>query len=149
MASELTIDALGRDDLPSVGVLFEAHTGRPADLGLLGSWMDEWPSTAARREGTLVGYAVCKGFAPDIAEVASLLVDPGARDAGIGSRLVSHVEEACRGRGARAMVAVTSDHYGVAGEKRSSRPMYERLGYRLVLETPATSVMARTLDQAG
>lgn len=149
MASDLTIAALARADLPVVGALFEGHTGRLADLDLLGSWMDEWPAAAARREGALVGYAVCKGFGPDIAEVASLLVDPGARDQGIGSRLVTHVEGACRDRGARAMVAVTSEGYEAAGEKRSARPMYERLGYRLILETSATSVMGRSLEDGG
>ncbi len=146
MASDLTIGALERADLPAVGVLFEIHTGRPADLDLLSSWMAEWPASAARRGGALLGYAVCKGVAPDIAEVASLLVDPEARDDGVGSRLVTHVEEACRDQGAQAMVAVTSDGYEVVGEKRSARPLYERLGYRLILETSATSVMGRAFE---
>ncbi len=145
MGSEHTIAALERCDLPAVGVLFEAHTGRPADLTLLGSWVASSPAAGAYDGDTLVGYAICKPFAPDVAELATLLVHPDRRGRGIGSRLVAHVEAAGASRGLHALVTVASSGYQVLGEKRSSRPLYERLGYEAILETPCTAVLGRTL----
>ncbi len=58
---------------------------------------------------------------------------------------MAHVEEACALDGAAAMVTVASSGYEVRGEKRSSRPFYEGLGYRAVLETDATTVLAHHL----
>lgn len=145
MPAELTIGALHRGDLPAVGELFAAHTGRPADLATLARWVDGWPSAGARTPEGLVGYAVCRGFAPDVAELAALLVAPASRDRGVGAHLVAHVEDACRARDLAAVVTVSSSGYRVQGEKRSSRPFYEGLGYRVVLETAATAVLAHDL----
>ena len=145
MPGEQTIGALRRDDLPALGGLFAAHTGRAADLATFAGWIDAWPSAGARGPEGLVGYAVCRGFAPDVAELAALLVAPASRDRGVGARLVAHVEDTCRARGLAAIVTVASSGYRVQGEKRSSRPFYEALGYRAVLETTATSVLAHDL----
>lgn len=136
---------LGQRDLPAIGALFAEHTGRQADLDVLGSWIRSWPAAGAYRDDTLVGYAICKSFAPDIAELASLLIHPSERGRGLGSSLVRSVEEAGVGRGLHAMVAVTSTAYDVQGVKASARPLYERLGYAVLLETPSSSVMGRSL----
>ncbi len=140
-----SVAPLGRDDLPAIGALFTGHTGRPADLDRIGSWVAAWPSVGASRDGALVGYALGRSFAPDIVELASLLVAPAERGHGLGPRLVVALEEQAAGRGLHAVVAVTSTGYEVLGENRSARPLYERLGYSLLLATPTTSVMGRSL----
>jgi ribosomal protein S18 acetylase RimI-like enzyme len=145
MDKEAEITDLRAEDLPAIGALFAAHTGRAANLTLLGSWIETSPSAAARVGDRLVGYMVCKPFAPDVIEMAALLVDPGARDRGIGSRLIVHTERSCIARGLEAAVLVNSSKYQVLGPKRSTRPLFERMGYRVLLETPASTVMGRTL----
>ena len=141
-----TIQALARDDLPAVGVLFRAHTGRPADLATMGRWLAQAPAAAAHRAGDLVGYLLAKPFAPDVIELASLLVAPSARGQGLGTALVHHVEDEARARGMRAIVAAPSSGYVVLGPKRSTTPLFRRLGYEVLLQTPATSILGRLLD---
>lgn len=145
MSSDVTINALARADLPAIGRLFAERTGRAADLDLLGSWIDAAPGVGAHHAGELVGYVVAAPFAPDIVELASVQVAPSRRDAGIGSALVRAAEDRWVDRGGRAAVAVSSTAYETLGPPRSSRGFWERAGYRAVLETPETVVMARQL----
>lgn len=132
------------EDLPAVGALFAAHTGRPAHLDTLAGWIDSAPSAASVRGGKLVGYVVCRPFAPDLVELASFLVAPGWRDRGIGRSLVAHVEARAAASGHRGIVVVSSDGYATVGPKRSSRGLFERLGYRAIMETDLTVVLGRT-----
>ena len=141
--------SLGPADLPDVGRLFQAHTGRPADLATMGRWLDGWPGSGARVGGRLVGFLLCRSFAPDVAEIATFLVAPEARDRGVGAALVRHVEDAATERGLAGLIGATSLGYRVAGGKRLSSPLFVRLGYRIVLETPDTHVFARTLPRPG
>lgn len=149
MDAQVTVADLGRRDLGEIGARFEAHAGRPADLATFERWIDGWPSAGARRDGALVGYLVTQRVAPDSVEVTSLLVAPGSRNDGIGARLVTHVEQECRRRAIAGLVAVSSTDYDVAAERRSPRSFYERLGYRVVLETPSTLLFGRTLDDGA
>lgn len=144
MGDSTTITDLADDDLPTLGRLFAAHTGRPADLDTLHGWAADAPTAAARVDGHLVGYVVCRPFAPDLVELASFLVAPGVRGRGLGRRMVAHVEAAVVERGLGGIVVVTSDGYEVVGEKRSSRSLFEELGYHVVLETEITTVLGRT-----
>lgn len=140
-AERRTIRALGEDDLPGVDGLFRAHTGRPADLALLRTWIDAWPSAALEVDGSLHGALVCCSFAPDIAEIANVLVAPDARGAGVGTALVTHVIDEARRRGLRSLVTVSSSGYRVLGPKRSARPFYEAQGFEAVWSTGATDVL--------
>lgn len=144
-----TLAALGPADLPDVGRLFRAHTGRPADLDAIGSWLAAWPCSGARLDGALVGYLLCRSFAPDLAEIATFLVAPEARDRGVGTALIRHVEDDATARGLHGLIGVTSLGYDVVGEKRLSSPLFVRLGYRIVLATDQTQVFARSLPRPG
>lgn len=139
--------ALGPADLPDIGRLFRDHTGRPADLATIGTWLDGWPCSGARLDGALVGCLLCRSFAPDLGEIATFLVAPAARDRGIGTALVRHVEDAATQQGLQGLIGVTSLGYRVVGEKRLSSPLFVRLGYRIVLETADSQVFARTLPR--
>ena len=142
----LTVETLTHTDLSGLDALFQAHTGRQADLELLGSWIAGSPSAGARRGGELVGYLVTKRFAPDVTEIASLLIAPAERSEGIGSALVAHVERKCAAVGTGAIVVASSAGYATLEERRSPRRMYERLGYRVLLATAQTEVLGRGLD---
>lgn len=60
MDGGVTITDLTAEDLPAMGALFAAHTGRRAKLHLLGAWIEASPSAAARVGARLAGYLVCK-----------------------------------------------------------------------------------------
>jgi GNAT superfamily N-acetyltransferase len=142
----VTITAATSADLDAIARLFERHTGRPADQATFERWIDTAPSAVARDDGDVVGYAVCQRFAPDVVELAALLVEPSHRGQGIGMGLVDAVEAGASTHGFAAIVVVTSDGYEVVGEKRSARPFYERRGYSALIETDQTVVLGRHLD---
>lgn len=143
-------------DLPAVGALFRAHSGRPADLELIGRWLDEAPGVAADEAGEMMGFAFCRRFAPDVAELANLLVASGNRGRGVGAALLAAIDEAAAAQGYRALVVVQSWLYrtsagaaegsadGHDGDHRSG--LYARHGYREVLSTGPTVVSVKTLD---
>lgn len=144
-----TIRTLDESDLAAVDGLFRAHTGRPADLDLLRTWIDGWPSAALEVDGSVRGYAVCCSFAPDIAEIAAVLVAPEVRGDGAGTALVAHVIGEARRRGLRSLVTVSSSGYEVLGPKRSARPLYEAQGFETVWTTGATDVLFLRLGEAA
>ncbi|MDE0805340.1 MAG: GNAT family N-acetyltransferase [Acidimicrobiales bacterium] len=140
---------LTREDLDDVGALFHRHTGRPADLDIIGAWIDGWPCVGAWTGGPLAGFLLCKSFAPDVGEIANLLVAPELRDRGIGGALLACAESLAVEQGITGMVGVTSIAYDVVGPKRLASPFYVRHGYRVVLETAHTHVFARTLGETA
>lgn len=148
-AERHTIRALDEGDLPAVDTLFRAHTGRPADLDLVSTWIGDWPSAALVIGGSVRGYAVCCSFAPDIAEIANVLVAADARGAGAGTALVTHVIDEARRRGLRSLVTVSSSGYEVVGPKRSARTMYEAQGFETVWSTGTTDVLFLRLGEAA
>lgn len=160
--AELGIRLLAPDDLPAVGVLFLAHTGRPADLERIGRWLEEAPGAAAVEAGTLVGCAFCRRFAPDVAEVANLLVTPSHRGRGVGRALLAATEGAAAQAGYRAMIVVQSSLYRAGPGSSGAAPgpgrtatdadpgvgrtgTYARHGYREVLSTGPTVVSVKDL----
>lgn len=155
-AAELGIRRLAPGDLTAVGDLFAAHTGRPADPELIARWLDEAPGAAAEEAGTLVGFALCRRFGPDVAEVANLMVTPSHRGRRVGTALLGATEEAAAAAGYRAMIVVQSSLYGAgrsAGdafepgdETRARSGVYARRGYREVLSTGPTVVSVKDLD---
>lgn len=79
----------------------------------------------AERDGAVVGYAlatVARLFYTngDTAQIHELVVDESSRSHGVGSQLVSAVEDECRERGVRELTVATL----------RSATFYERLDYR-------------------
>lgn len=141
----LAFDDLIPADLPAVAALFGTHTGRAADRTTMSQWIDRWPSAAARSRGSLVGYVMAQRFGPDVLELTSVLVAPGERSAGVGRHLVGHVEASARRQGQHALIVVTSSAYATREPAESARGFYESLGFRAVVETSATSILAKDL----
>jgi GNAT superfamily N-acetyltransferase len=147
-AGGVVISNLSVRDLPALGRRFADHAGRPADLEVLGSWIDASPGVGAHVDDQLVGYIVTKPFGPEVVELASMLVAPEARGRGIGRDLLDRLERECRASGAGAIVLVTSSGYEVAEERRDPTAFYERAGYRVVASTARSRVLARELGGA-
>jgi ribosomal protein S18 acetylase RimI-like enzyme len=143
----LHLASLTAADLPDVGALFERRTGRPADLDLLGAWIADAPSAGARLDAELVGYAICKRFAPDLVELASMLVAAGARRRGIGTALLRSLHEAVASAGVAGVVVVTSDGYEVQEERTDAVAFYRSVGYEVLLATAATHVLGRSVGE--
>jgi N-acetylglutamate synthase-like GNAT family acetyltransferase len=70
---------------------------------------------------TVVGCGALKEYSPSIAEVAAIAVSPTAQGLGLGSRIVTAVEELARKRGIPEVFALTLQP-----------PFFEKLGYQRV-----------------
>jgi DNA-binding MarR family transcriptional regulator/GNAT superfamily N-acetyltransferase len=84
----------------------------------------------AEVDGERVGCVFCVKESDEAARLRILLVEPGARGAGIGSRLVDECLRFARRAGYRKVVLWTNDVLEVA------RRIYERAGFRLLDQEP-------------
>ena len=86
--------------------------------------------------GTCVG--VCRLTIGDVAVVEDLWIEPSAMGRGHGRRLWEHAVERARSAGASA-IELDADPNAVT--------FYERMGARVVGETPSTAVAGRSLPR--
>lgn len=82
--------------------------------------------TVATSDGVPVACGGVQEIAPDVDEVKRMWVDPAWRGAGLGARLLRHLEDVARGRG-RGVVRLDT-HASLT----EAVAMYERAGYRRI-----------------
>jgi len=84
----------------------------------------------AEMQGERVGSIFCVNAGDGVAKLRLLLVDPKARDLGLGTRLVKEGIRFARRAGYQKVTLWTNDILIAA------RQIYEKLGFRLVAEDP-------------
>ncbi|MEZ5204006.1 MAG: hypothetical protein R2701_06400 [Acidimicrobiales bacterium] len=91
-----------------------------------------------------MGYLTTARFGPDVLELTSLLLSPDARSRN-RSRLAA-LDDAAPASGAHAIVAITSSGYETAEPRIDPAPFYERCGYRVLMTTSQSTILARSLE---
>lgn len=133
-------------DVPRIGELFTEHTGRKPDLATFEGWIEHHPSTGVEIGGQLVGFVVTCRFAPDVLEVTNVLVTPGHRGEGLARAMFAAVEADAVTRGYRSVIVAPSQLNVTVGERADAATFYERLGFRVVHDTPDTVIVVKSLD---
>jgi GNAT superfamily N-acetyltransferase len=142
----LTLRAGTAADAPLVRELAMKELGRSPTPQRLGEILGRYPSLLAFDSGQLCAFVFGLAMTPDVLEIANLVVVESRRNQGIGTELVQRFERAVRGT-CRAIIVANSDLWPIArGRKRSSIPLYERLGYRTLYSTSSTTLLIKELD---
>jgi GNAT superfamily N-acetyltransferase len=124
---ELYADEFGWD------TTFEALVARIVAEYAAGDDPDRQAAWIAEAGGRRVGCVFCVPVDAETAQLRILLVDPAARGAGLGGRLVDECLRFARGAGYRRMRLWTNDPLVAA------RHVYLSRGFRLVEEEPHRS----------
>lgn len=134
------------EDVAEIAALFGQCSGRQADDSRIARNMSMFPSFVARSsDGTMVGFIFTDDFAPDVLEIANILLLPEYQSRHLGGRLVDAVEQAARSRGFIYMVLVNSMLYPTTYVKRPATTFYRRLGYKIVIDTGPSKIFSKKL----
>ena len=137
----------GLRDLDGIASLFRSDLGREPDTNRIGQHLTGFPSAVAEADGFgLVAFAFTTSFAPDILELANILVSSKWRDHDIGSRLLEKIEKLAQ-EDFSAIILVNSMLYPTAGKKRPATDFYLRAGYEGVMQTSNSVVFGKSLPQ--
>lgn len=140
---ELVIRAAGIDDLDAVAALFERENGCTSQRDFIAKCLEHYPCALALQDGHLQGFIYCQRFAPDILEIANLLVAEACRGMGVGSRLLAEVERLADTEWA-SLILVHSLLYPHP-PRRSPADFYGKQGFTPIHRTSASTVYAKAI----
>lgn len=142
--STITLRAGEEEDAPLIKHLALTQLGRSPSLNLLSHLLDNYPSVLAFDEQYLCGFVFGMGMAPDIIELANLLVASDYQNQGLGTRLIKSFEEACDVY--QTIFVINSTLWTIPGEeKKSAVPLYTRLDYKELYSTSSTTILFKEL----
>ena len=133
-------------DIESVAALHESQNGRPADRSYIERCISGFPSSICLSGDRVVGFAYTNRFAPDILDLANLLVDDDHRGHGIGTLLLTDVER--QAVPTWACIILSNSELWPHPPRRSPLDFYVRNGYSVLFETEHTTVFMKRLTAA-
>jgi GNAT superfamily N-acetyltransferase len=140
---DLVIRAADAGDLDAIAALFERENERPPNREFIAACVEYYPSAVALQDGKALGFIYCQRFAPDILEIANLLVAGDSRGMGVGSGLLAKVETLADTEWA-SLILVHSLLYPHP-PRRSPAAFYGRHGFAAIHRTAASTVYAKAL----
>lgn len=105
----------------------------------------DMPSVMVLIDNVVVGFATSVQLAPDILEIGNMFIHKDHRRKGVGQEIVTEYERQAKElKQWKSIIAVNSDLY--EGKKApSAENFYLKCGYRLLLKTDSTHVLAKEI----
>jgi len=132
------------NDTSIIAATFQKFTGRQLNETLLNLSLKSFPSAIWKTHDDIQAFAYCGMFAPDILELKNIFVVPEMRSHGIGAKMLSFIESIVSPH-IHSIIVVNSMRYQTNEVKRPATQFYEQNGYRMVLRTGETWVLAKPL----
>jgi GNAT superfamily N-acetyltransferase len=132
------------EHLPGIFALYRRYLAREPNEARIAMHASQFPSAVLTLGEQVVGFVFTVDFAPDVLELANILIDPAHRLHGHGERLMAYVEAASKADFS-SIILVNSMLYTSAEQKRPATRFYLRLGYRLIAETQYTNIFYKDL----
>lgn len=141
----ISIRAASPADAEIIRALAMGELGRSPRPERLQELLGNYPACVAEAGSDLVGFLFSTALAPDIIELANLLVKVEYRNQGVGSRLIERFESMAR-PSYDASILCNSELWTVArGPKLPATHLYLRHGYRVLYATSKSTVMIKEL----
>jgi GNAT superfamily N-acetyltransferase len=106
--------------------------------------IQDFPSVVLDEDDELAGFAYSVELAPDILQLANLLIARRLRGAGLGAAILSELERVASPRYA-SIIAVNSSLYAPFAREADAGGFYAAAGYELVHETSRSRIFAKAL----
>ncbi|MGH9917969.1 MAG: GNAT family N-acetyltransferase [Nitrososphaerales archaeon] len=142
----VTIRVASDEDVDDIAEVFARELGRPPDKQRIQKLMTEFPAAVAENGEEIVGFVYTTDFAPDILELANIVVKRGWRNRGLGHRLIELVESAAQSQ-FEAVILVNSMLYPIVGDKWPATRFYEAQGYEILFETSESRMFMKRLTR--
>jgi GNAT superfamily N-acetyltransferase len=144
----LEVQPTEKHHLVEIYDLYRRYLAREPNEARIALYVSEFPSAVLTDASRVVGFVFTTDFAPDILELANILIDSDYRNQGSGERLIRYVEENAAPK-FRAIILVNSVLYPSIGVKRLATTFYKRLGYEIIAATKDTNIFYREIGHSG
>ncbi len=133
------------DDVEEISSLHEFEYQRLANKNRIEEYIKDYPSVACEKGDRIVGFILSTRFAPDILELANVVVSKDERNKKIGSKLLVTFENIALKAGWNSIILVNSTGYGGKDFPRATG-FYYRHGYKIVHSTEKTNVFLKKIS---
>lgn len=141
---KLSFRTAALDDVSAIIALFEKELQRQANHTYIHEAVLNHPSALAFDDDVLIGFTYCGYMAPDVLELANILVAKEYRNHSIGMDLLKYTEQLASIK-AQAILLTNSALYGTQNGKRNAENFYLNNGYTQIRMTDSTNFYWKSL----
>lgn len=142
--TKLSFRSANLEDVSAIIELFEQELQRKANHAYIYEAVSNYPSALAFDDNFLIGFTYCGYMAPDVLELANIVVAKAYREQNIGTDLLKYTERLASVQ-AQAILLTNSSLYGSQNGKRNAENFYLRNGYTQIRMTEATNFYWKSL----
>lgn len=124
--------------------LHREENSYPLSTDYVSQCINHFPGAVALADERLIGFMFCNQFAPDVLEIANVLIRQEFRNRGIGSELLRKTESLAGDKWA-SFILVNSTLYH-SEKRQSATGFYLNHGFHVVHRTANTSVLVKAID---